>query len=171
MSTRRALTQDVEAIARLIGHYAGEGLLLARSREEIRAGIDRFLVALEGRKIAGCVALESYGRELAEIRSVAVEPTARGRGLGEELLRAAMAEARRRGYARVFAMTRAQEFFLRHGFQAVERQELPEKNERDCVRCPHAAHCRLVAVSATIGGRAEDLREAIAEAAAAPVLS
>lgn len=152
MTIRVARPGDVEIVARLIEHYAGEGLLLARSREEILAGIDRFLVALDGEKIVGCVALESYGSGLAEIRSVAVDPAARGRGAGRELLRAAMSEAKRRGYGRVFAMTDARGFFLRHGFEPVERGTLPEKIERDCAHCARAATCRLLAVSAPLGG-------------------
>jgi N-acetylglutamate synthase-like GNAT family acetyltransferase len=170
MSTRRARPEDVEAIARLIGHYAGEGLLLARSKEEIRAGIDRFLVALDGSKIAGCVALESYGPRLAEIRSIAVDRSAQGRGLGAQLLRAAMAEGRRLGYARVFAMTRARGFFLRYRFQPVEREAIPEKIERDCSRCPRAASCRLMAVTATVVPSGESLPVPVEEVAS-PVAS
>jgi amino-acid N-acetyltransferase len=142
--------EDVEAIAGLIEHYAAEGLLLARSREEIRAGLDRFLIVIDGGKIAGCVALEGYGTGLAEIRSIAVDPAAHGKGLGARLLRAAMEEAQRRGYARVFAMTQTREFFLHHGFRTAERETLPEKIERDCRQCPHAAGCRLEAVATTV---------------------
>ena len=153
MRTRRARAEDVEAIGLLIEHYAAEGLLLARSRDEIRAGLDRFLVLLDGEKIAGCAALESYGPDLAEIRSVAIDPGARGGGHGGRRLRAAMREARRRGYARVFAVTHAADFFLRHGFEPVDRRSLAEKIERDCARCPRAARCRLVGVVATVAVR------------------
>ncbi len=151
MTIREARSEDVGAIARLIEHYASEGLLLARSHEEIRAGIGRFLVAQDEEKIEGCVALESYGHELAEIRSVAVDPAARGRGVGRQLLLAAAAEAKRRGYRRVFAMTDARGFFQRHGFEPVERGTLPEKLERDCAHCSRAKECRLTAVSAPLG--------------------
>ena len=153
MRTRRARPEDLEAIGRLIEHYAAEGLLLARSREEIRAGLDRFLVLLDDKKITGCVALESYGPDFAEIRSIAIDPAAQGKGHGARLLRAAMREARRRGYARVFAVTHAVEFFLRHGFEPVDRRSLSEKIERDCSRCPQAPGCRLVGVVATVAVR------------------
>lgn len=170
MRTRRARMGDVEAVATLIGHYAAEGLLLARSREEIRAGLDRFLVVIDAGKVAGCVALEDYGQDLAEIRSIAVDPAAHGKGLGVRLLRAAMEEARRRGYARVFAMTQEREFFLRHGFQMVERQTLPGKIERDCGQCPHAVGCRLGAVAATVAARETSLPP-LSQEAALPLIS
>lgn len=170
MKTRRARMGDVEAIAVLIEHYAAEGLLLARSREEIRAGLDRFLVVIDGGEVAGCVALEGYGADLAEIRSIAVDPAVHGKGLGARLLRAAMEKARRRGYARVFAMTQTREFFLRHGFRMVDRQTLPEKIERDCGQCPHAAGCRLEAVAAPVVVREANL-QALSREAALPLIS
>jgi amino-acid N-acetyltransferase len=153
LRTRRARAEDVEAIGLLIEHYAAEGLLLARSRDEIRARLDRFLVLLDGAKVVGCVALESYGPDLAEIRSIAIEPAAHGKGHGGRLLRSAMQEARRRGYARVFAVTHAADYFLRHGFQPVDRRFLSEKIDRDCARCPQAATCHLVGVVATVAVR------------------
>jgi amino-acid N-acetyltransferase len=153
LRTRRARVEDVEAIDRLIEHYAADGLLLPRSREEIRARLDRFLVLLDGAKVAGCVALEGYGPDLAEIRSIALEPAAQGKGHGGRLLRAAMQEARRRGYARVFAVTHAADFFLGHGFEPIDRRSLSQKIERDCAGCPQAATCHLVGVVATVAVR------------------
>ncbi|MDE3135886.1 MAG: GNAT family N-acetyltransferase [Acidobacteriota bacterium] len=169
MRTRRARAEDVEAIARLIEHYAAEGLLLARSRDEIHARLDRFLVLVDDAKIAGCVALESYGPDLAEIRSIAIEPAAHGKGHGGRLLRAAMREARRRGYVRVFAVTHAADFFLRHGFETVDRRTLSEKIERDCAGCAQAAKCRLMGVVATVAVRPMILPVLAGEAL--PVLS
>lgn len=153
MRTRRARPEDVEPIARLIDRYAADGVLLPRPREEVRAALDRFLVLVDGARIAGCVALERYDTELAEIRSIALDPAARGRGYGVRLLRAAMREARRRGYARVFAVTHAEDFFLRHGFEPIDRISLSEKRARDCANCARAPYCRLRGVVATLAAR------------------
>ena len=150
MRARRARPQDVAGIYRLVAHYVAEGLLLPRSEEEIRAHVARFLVLIEQEKLLGCVALEPYGAELAEIRSLAVAPEIRGRGLGTRLLRAALAAARRRKIARVFAVTHTPEFFGRQGFTTSTRWALPEKLARDCCTCPKAPTCELVAVIATV---------------------
>lgn len=84
------------------------------------------LVARDGDGIAGCVALELYGEE-ALLRSLAVAPAARGRGLGERLTAAALDLAEARGARRVWLLTTtAERFFPRFGFLAVERDELPE---------------------------------------------
>ena len=150
MRSRWARAADATAVHRLVSYYADRGLLLPRTEEEIRAHIGHFIVLIEGEELAGCVALESYGADLAEIRSLAVVPERRGQGLGAVLLRAALDTARRRKIARVFAVTHAPEIFGRQGFQATTRFALPEKLERDCRTCPKQRTCSLVAVIATV---------------------
>jgi len=149
MKARRAIASDAPAIYSLIAHFAGLGLLLPRAEEEIRRNISHFLVHRMKGRVVSCVALESYGPDLAEIRSFAVAPENHGRGIGARLLEFALAEARRREIARVFAVTHAPDFFLHRGFAAVSRQSLTEKIERDCRACPKRRSCKLVAVVAT----------------------
>lgn len=152
ISARRAHPGDVAAIHALIAHYAEQGLLLPRSEEEVREHFSRFLVleekAVDGTEahVVGCVALEVYGPQLAEVRSLAVAPGTQGHGLGARLVRYALATARRRKIARVFAVTHAPEFFLRQGFAPAVRKALTEKVERDCCICPKQRTCRLEAV-------------------------
>ncbi len=150
MRARRARPEDVGGIYRLVAHYAAEGLLLPRTEDEIREHIERFLVLAENGQLLGCVALEPYGAELAEIRSLAVDPAIHSRGLGTRLVRFALAVARRRKIVRVFAVTHTPEFFGRQGFTMSTRWALPEKLARDCCTCPKAPTCELVAVIATV---------------------
>jgi N-acetylglutamate synthase-like GNAT family acetyltransferase len=150
MKMRRARANDAGAIHQLVAHYAEQGLLLPRAEEEIRRNISHFLVLEEKQHIIGCLSLESYGADLAEIRSVAVSPDRRGEGLGASLVEFAQLEARRRGIARVFAVTHAPHFFEQQGFVAASRQSLTEKIERDCRACPKQRSCKLVAVVATV---------------------
>jgi N-acetylglutamate synthase-like GNAT family acetyltransferase len=150
MRTRRAKISNVPAIHSLVAHYAAQGLLLPRAAEEIRANIDHFIVQEDGHRVVSCLSLESYGADLAEIRSIAVNPENRGQGLGARLIAFALAEARRRGIARVLAVTHAPQFFERQGFTAAARQSLTEKIERDCRTCSQQRTCKLVAVIATV---------------------
>lgn len=150
MKMRRARAGDAGAIHKLVAHYVAEGLLLPRTEQEIRRNISHFLVQKENRRIVGCLSLESYGADLAEIRSVAVSAERRGEGLGASLIEFALIEARRRGIARVFAVTHAPQFFERQGFAASSRNALVEKVERDCRTCPKQRTCKLVAVIATV---------------------
>src|SRR5271156_3939544 len=113
MKTRTAQPGDFAAICELIEKYAGQGLLLPRAAEDVRAHLDRFLVVTEAvgnrgshtGRLLGCVSLEPYGHDLAEVRSLAVIPEARGRGAGGELVQAALDTARHRGIAKIFAVT------------------------------------------------------------------
>jgi N-acetylglutamate synthase-like GNAT family acetyltransferase len=147
---REARASDTPAIDRLIGHYAEQGLLLPRAAAEIRGKIANFLVLEENGKLMSCLALERYGADLAEIRSLAVHPEARGRGVGSKMIDFAFTAARRRGISRVFAVTHAPAFFLRHGFEAVRRESLANKIERDCRYCAKRSSCQLAAVIATV---------------------
>jgi N-acetylglutamate synthase-like GNAT family acetyltransferase len=158
MRSRTARPTDVMAVHRLIAHYADEGTLLPRTEDEIRNHINHFIVLVEKRnddedeKLLGCVALEPYGPDLSEIRSLAVSPDARGHGysVGDRLMKAAMDTARRRKIARLFAVTHRPEFFSRYGFTPGPRQMVPEKIERDCLTCPKKHHCALVATVAVV---------------------
>ena len=156
MKARTARMSDAAAVHRVISHYAGEGLLLPRTEAEVREHISRFLVLVEKRNgkdlVLGCVALEPYGTDLAEIRSLAVAPEARGKGrnVGDRLMKAAMDTARRRKIARLFAVTHRPDFFSRYGFTAGPRQAIREKVERDCATCPKESKCTLVATVATV---------------------
>jgi len=154
MKARRARPADVAAIHALIAHYAAQGLLLPRSESGVRANVSHFLVVEDevrgSARIIGCVALEPYGPDLAEVRSLAVDPTIRGRGAGARLLRHALAVARRRKITRVFAVTHAPHFFGRQGFAATTRFDVPEKVARDCRTCPKNRTCELVAVVAVV---------------------
>ena len=158
MKTRTARTGDFPAICELIEKYAGQGLLLPRAAADVRAQLDRFLVVTEAannlgsraERLLGCVSLEPYGNDLAEVRSLAVIPEARGRGAGGELIEAALETARGRGIARIFAVTHAPGLFERHGFDVAPRQAVPEKIERDCHTCSHKRDCELVAVVAVV---------------------
>lgn len=150
MRARRARISDARAIHGLIAHYSEQGLLLARTEEEIRRNIGHFLVHTNSHRVVGCLSLEKYGADLAEIRSVAVNPETRGCGIGANLIAFALEEARASGVARVFAVTHAPQFFERQGFVASSRKLLTEKIERDCCTCAKRRSCKLVAVIATV---------------------
>ena len=159
MKTRLARPADVEAVCRLIQIYADQGLLLPRTEAQVRKSLNHFLVLTESadregttgeEHLLGCVALEPYGQDLSEIRSLAVEPAAQNRGLGGKLIDAALQTARRRKIARVFAVTHAPALFERHGFAATARQSVPEKIARDCTGCPKVQSCELATLVAVV---------------------
>lgn len=146
MTMRRARTSDAERICSLVNYYAERGRMLHRSLESVYEALREFLVAEEDGRVLGCVAVDVFWADLAEIKSLAVDPDSRGGGVGRQLLAAAIDDARALGVGRIFALTYEQEFFAGHGFEKIDRSMLPEKVWRECVACPKADACDEIAM-------------------------
>jgi amino-acid N-acetyltransferase len=83
------------------------------------------LVARQGRTVIGCVGYERYGTR-ALLRSLAVHPSARGRGVGALLVAAVCERLAGEGVREVVLLTlTAKDFFARHGFEVFERSAIP----------------------------------------------
>ena len=147
---RHATMADVPDIHRLITRYAEYNRMLFRSHADLYEHLRDFFVGVEpvnGQDhVVACAALELVWRDLAEIKSLAVEEPFRGRRLGAALVQAALDEARGLGLARVFALTREQGFFEKLKFQPIPKETLPHKVWTDCIRCPLQANCDEVAM-------------------------
>jgi amino-acid N-acetyltransferase len=120
VTVRRARTSDVRAIADLVGQYATDRILLAKERVTLYEDVQEFRVADVGGEVAGCGALHVMWEDLAEVRTLAVDPAWRGHGVGSRLLAALLDEARELGVRRLFCLTFEVAFFGRHGFRAID---------------------------------------------------
>ena len=141
VATRPARVADVEAMRSLIAEYAREDRMLERPRDFLLEHLRDFVVAEAGRAFLGCCALAVLTPDLAEVRSLAVAPEASGRGIGKELVRACVDQARVLGLRRVFALTLVPEFFERCGFTLTSLGRLPEKSAGECPICPKRFAC------------------------------
>jgi amino-acid N-acetyltransferase len=84
------------------------------------------LVARQSGRLVGCAAIEIYG-PAGLLRSVCVERSIRGSGLGRRLVEAAEAEAARRGVRELFLLTEtASEWFPRLGYVEDVRDAAPD---------------------------------------------
>jgi amino-acid N-acetyltransferase len=156
---RAARVEDVESMRALIDRYAAEDRMLSRSRDFLLEHLRDFLVAETDGAFAGCCALAVLTPDLAEVRSLAVLPEAGGRGIGKALVDACVAEARRLGLRRVFALTLVPEFFERCGFTLTSLGRLPEKSASECPVCPKRSACDEHAMLLHLDGtRPEALR-------------
>lgn len=124
MHTRRATAQDAPAIRALIDAHVADGTLLPRSEAYIAANHDHFIVAEEDGGVVGCVHLDEYSPSLAELRSLAVDVSAQGRGVGRALVLATEDLARKRQCMTLFAVSNDESFFNRFGFTARHIPEL-----------------------------------------------
>jgi len=147
MTIRPARVADAAAICDLVNYYAERGRMLHRSLENTYAAIREFQVAVDDAgEIAGCAAVDVFWSDLAEIKSLAVRQGSRGSGVGGKLIRAAIADARRIGVRRLFALTYEQAFFERYGFAVIDRTTLPEKVWLECIACPRVDACDEIAM-------------------------
>jgi amino-acid N-acetyltransferase len=117
VTVRRARTSDVRSIHALIRSYAG--ILLDKATVSLYEDVQEFWVAeLEG-QVVGCGAVHVLWEDLAEVRTVAVHPSFRSRGIGHQLLERLLETARQVGVSRVFVLTFEVDFFAAHGFQKI----------------------------------------------------
>lgn len=118
---RRARTRDVPAMKSIIDIYAGSGRkLLAKQLVTLYEDVQDFAVAERDGEIVGCGALHVLWADLGEIRTLAVRPDCRGRGVGGLILEDLIDRARDLGLSRLFALTFQVDFFRSHGFGEIE---------------------------------------------------
>jgi len=143
---REAHISDAPGIHTLLTHYSDQELLLPRPESEIVSLIPQFFVIECDQQIIACVSIEIFSSELAEVRSLAVDPGFKGQQLGEKLLKRVEDYARRLGLSKMMALTYVEDFFHKYGYETVEMTSLPEKVWRVCVKCPRFHHCDEIPV-------------------------
>ncbi|WP_199743017.1 amino-acid N-acetyltransferase [Nocardia stercoris] len=116
---RRARTSDVPAIKALVDLYAGK-ILLEKNLVTLYESVQEFWVAELAGEVVGCGALHVLWSDLGEVRTVAVHPTVKGKGIGRLLVDQLVATARELSLRRLFVLTFEVEFFARHGFTEIE---------------------------------------------------
>jgi amino-acid N-acetyltransferase len=120
--------------------------MLARSLSEIYENIRDYFVIRDGDRVVACVALHVIWDNLAEVKSLAVAEGQQRQGLGLDLVRICVDEARNIGLGTVFCLTYKPEFFQRAGFDRIDKMELPQKVWTECFRCPKFPNCDEVAL-------------------------
>jgi amino-acid N-acetyltransferase len=143
---RRAYVGDVEQMAGLINNYAAQGLMLPKTQAQLYNNLRDFIVADTDGTIVGCAGLKITWRDLAEIVSLAVAPSAQGRGLGRRLCLPLIKDAKALGIPTVFALTYQVQFFAKLGFEIVEKVTLSQKVWQDCQFCSKQDCCDEVAM-------------------------
>ena len=153
---RKARIVDVPLIQKMLAGLAQQGRLLARSLSELYTNLRDMSVVVdeESGQVVGCCSLHIIWENLAEVRSLAVLDSHRRRGLGRELVKDCIAEAKELGIGRIFTLTYETEFFRHIGFQVVDKNIFPQKIWADCLHCPKFPDCDEVALVMDIPGSA-----------------
>lgn len=120
---RPALPADVRGIRNLVDHYSLKRRLLAKETVTLYEDVQEFFVAVDSERadaVVACGSLHVLWEDLAEVRTVAVDPDLVGQGIGHLILEAIIDRARALGLRRLFCLTFETEFFARHGFAVIE---------------------------------------------------
>ncbi|MGA8890282.1 MAG: arsenic resistance N-acetyltransferase ArsN2 [Anaeromyxobacteraceae bacterium] len=138
MEVRPATRDDLPAIRALLEASA------LPAADVDGEGAQRLLVAREDGRLAGCIGLEVHG-DAGLLRSFAVAPPLRRRGIGAALHDAAVVQARTLGVRDLYVLTTTvKERALRTGFEEVAREQVPEALRAGAQfrsLCPASAAC------------------------------
>ena len=143
---RKARIEDVVGIQALINQFAKQELMLPRSLYGLYESLRDFWVYQGNKKIVGCCALHITWKDLAEIRSLAVKESWQKKGIGRQLINAAILEARELGCKSIFALTYLPDYFKSLGFRRISKEKLPHKIWAECINCPKFPDCKEVAL-------------------------
>ena len=106
-----------------------------------------YWVAYKKGEIVGVCALHIVGWQyLGEVKSLVVKKKFQGKGIGRELVKACLKEAKLLGLKKVFALTFVPGFFEKLGFVPIDRNKLPHKIWSDCINCIYFPDCKEKAV-------------------------
>lgn len=139
---RYARMDDVKEIHSLLNNYAKKGLLLACSMSSLYDRLRDFVVYVDRKNaILGVCALHITWENLAEIRSLAVQESYQGQGIGARLVQQCLMEADMFGITKIFTLTYQPEFFRKQGFVDIDKRDLPHKIWSDCIHCHMFPDC------------------------------
>jgi amino-acid N-acetyltransferase len=120
ITVRRARTADVVRIEQLIAPLVAKRILLGKDLAVLFGSVQEFRVAEEpGGLVVGCGALHVMWQDLAEVRTLAVDPLWRKRHVGHAILERLEEDARELGVGKLFCLTFEVDFFAGHGFAPV----------------------------------------------------
>ncbi len=141
---RGAHINDVDQMNKLVNHFAQKDLMLARPLGELYENIRDYYVYVVNDSVVGCAALHIFWKDLAEIKSIAVEENYQKKGIGKQLIQKCLEEGKVLGINRLFVLTYIPEFFERMGFKRVDKELLPHKIWSECVKCYKFPDCNEV---------------------------
>ncbi|MDA3946183.1 MAG: N-acetyltransferase [Helicobacteraceae bacterium] len=144
---RKATLLDIPAMQILVKPEIESGVILKRDNDEVATNIRSYHLAFDDERLVGFCALHIHTMTLAEVRSLIVDISVRGTGVGSNLIKIALEEAKALGLKEVLSLTYQQAFFEHLDFKEIPKESLPEhKIWADCINCKHFPICNEVSL-------------------------
>jgi amino-acid N-acetyltransferase len=141
LKIRKARISDLTQVHKLINDFARHEEMIPRSLNELYETVRDFIVCEVDGNVCGVCALHIMWEDLAEIRSLAVDKNFQKKGIGKNLVKQCLKEAKALGIKKIFALTYHPEFFKKLGFKDIDKASLPQKIWGDCLRCHKFPEC------------------------------
>ena len=142
LALRKPTVADVPAMQTLMAPHILTEELLPRTRLSIVKGLRDYTLVESDEGLVGLASVSLVDVHLAEIGAVVCAKPE----LLEELITAVLTEARSMGVDRAFILAADPTPYEALGFERAEMAALPEKRDRQCLRCPRLPRCRQVAL-------------------------
>jgi len=144
----KAKLSDISAMQSLVTGEVKDGIILIRTEDEVATNIRSYVLAKDKEKIVGYTALHVHSKRLAEIRSLIVDESYRGKKIGQRMVEFSLKEAKELGVEEdVLVLTYLPVFFEKLGFREINKELIPEhKIWADCIKCIHFPVCNEVAL-------------------------
>ncbi|NLU33608.1 N-acetyltransferase [Wolinella succinogenes] len=144
---KKPTLKEVEAMRNLLRPEVERGVILERTADEIANAIRSYNVAWEEGEIVGFCALHIHSPSLAEIRSLIVKESHRGRGIATSIIEVSLKEALGLGVKEVLVLTYQRTLFEKLGFVEVSKEAIPDhKIWADCIKCKYFPICEEIAL-------------------------
>ena len=144
----KAKLNDIAMMQALVTSEVKDGIILNRSEDEVATNIRSYVLAKDDGKLVGYTALHVHSKRLAEIRSLIVDESYRGKSIGQRMVEFTLEEAKALGVEEeVLVLTYLPLFFEKLEFKEINKELIPEhKIWADCIKCIHFPVCNEVAL-------------------------
>ncbi|HEY9205800.1 MAG TPA: GNAT family N-acetyltransferase [Candidatus Methanoperedens sp.] len=139
LEIRKAAIQDIKDIKKILSFYCLD-------TEKVEKNLPEFIIAVLDQKIVGCACLDIGN--IVELRSIAVLPNYRNKGLGSKLLGAIQNRAVDLTDT-VYIRTTSPAFFEKKRFQKLQNDEKKEI-WKECSECDKFEICRQTVMKITL---------------------
>ena len=144
---KKATLPDVALMQALVKPEVDKGIILHRSSDEMATNIRSYMLAFEDDVLVGFGALHFHTATLAEVRSLIVADSMRGKGVGKAIVSRLLEEAKVYGVKQVFTLTYERAFFEKLRFSEIPKEDLPaHKIWADCIKCKYFPVCEEIAL-------------------------